>query len=72
MTKSSSPAWSAPAERGNNPAPAGRETAIGGEEITVALNGGALTVKKVRGGGAKVSGAEFAQEVNLQPGDRLE
>ena len=56
---------------GNNSAAAGQVTAIGGEEITVALNGGALTVKKARGTGAKVSGAEFAKQAGLNIGDRL-
>ena len=46
-------------------------TAIGGEEITVAMNGGALTVKKARGAGAKISGAEFAKQVGLKVGDKL-
>jgi methionyl-tRNA formyltransferase len=52
-------------------APAGQVTCIGAEEITVALNGGTLTVKKLRGEGAKVSGAEFAKQVDLKIGDRL-
>lgn len=56
---------------GNNAAPAGQVTAIGAEEITVALNGGALTVKKLRGDGAKISGAEFAKQAGLKVGDRL-
>ena len=56
---------------GNNSAPAGTATAIGAEEFTVALNGGTLTVKKARGAGAKLSGAEFAKEVDLKVGDRL-
>ncbi|HWH76386.1 MAG TPA: methionyl-tRNA formyltransferase, partial [Candidatus Binatus sp.] len=36
-------------ELGNNSAVAGQLTGIGAEEITIALNGGTLTVKKVRG-----------------------
>ena len=56
---------------GNNSAPAGTVTAIGAEEFAVALNGGTLTVKKARGAGAKLSGAEFAKEVDLKVGDRL-
>jgi len=55
----------------NNSAPAGQVTAIGEEEITVALHGGSLIVKKARGEGAKVSGATFAREANLQVGNRL-
>ena len=58
-------------QTGNNSTPAGQVTGIGAEEITVALNGGTLTVKKLRGEGAKVSGAEFAKQVELKIGDRL-
>jgi methionyl-tRNA formyltransferase len=54
----------------NSPA-AGEITEIGGEDITIALNGGTLTVKRMRGEGAKISGAEFAKEANLKIGDRL-
>jgi methionyl-tRNA formyltransferase len=54
-----------------NSAAAGQVTGIGGEEITVALNGGTLTVKRMRGEGAKISGAEFAKQVDLKVGDRL-
>ena len=50
---------------------AGQVTGIGAEEITIALNGGTLTVKKVRGEGAKVRGAEFAKQADLKVGDRL-
>jgi methionyl-tRNA formyltransferase len=58
-------------QNGANNAPAGQVTAIGAEEITVALNGGTLTVKRMRGEGAKVSGAEFAKQVDLKIGNRL-
>ena len=54
-----------------NSVAAGQVTAIGGEEITVALNGGTLTVKRMRGEGGKSSAAEFAQQVDLKVGDRL-
>jgi methionyl-tRNA formyltransferase len=54
-----------------NSAAAGQVTGIGGEEITVALSGGTLTVKRMRGEGAKISGAEFAKQVDLKVGDRL-
>jgi methionyl-tRNA formyltransferase len=54
-----------------NSAAAGQVTGIGGEEITVALSGGTLTVKRMRGEGAKISGAEFAKHVDLKVGDRL-
>lgn len=56
---------------GSNTTPAGQVTGIGAEEITIALKGGTLTVKKVRGDGAKVSGAEFAKQADLKVGDRL-
>jgi methionyl-tRNA formyltransferase len=58
-------------QSGNHASPAGQVTAIGAEEITIALNGGALTVKRMRGDGAKVSAARFAQEASLRVGDRL-
>jgi methionyl-tRNA formyltransferase len=54
-----------------NAAPAGQIIEIGAEAITVALDGGTLVVKRMRGAGAKISGAEFAKEVNLKVGDRL-
>lgn len=54
-----------------NTASAGQVTAIGAENIAIALNGGALTVKRLRGEGAKISGAEFAKQVGLKVGDRL-
>jgi methionyl-tRNA formyltransferase len=56
---------------GNNSSPAAQVIGIGAEEITIALNGGTLTVKKARGEGAKVSGAEFAKQAGLSVGDRL-
>ncbi|MGH7798350.1 MAG: methionyl-tRNA formyltransferase [Candidatus Binatia bacterium] len=56
---------------GANTASAGQVTAIGAENIAIALNGGALTVKRLRGEGAKISGAEFAKQVDLKVGDRL-
>ena len=59
-------------QSGNNSAPAGQVAGLGGEELTIALNGGTLTVKRVRGEGAKISGAEFAKQVNLKVGDRLQ
>ena len=51
--------------------PPGQITAIGAEEITIALNGGTLTAKRLRGDGAKISGAEFAKQVDLKAGARL-
>ena len=58
-------------QSGSNTAPAGQITGIGAEEITIALNGGTLTVKRMRGEGAKISGAEFAKQAELKVGDRL-
>lgn len=58
-------------QAGNNSAPAGQVLAIGAEAITVAVNGGTLTVKKLRGDGAKISGAEFAKQAGLKVGERL-
>jgi methionyl-tRNA formyltransferase len=54
----------------NSPA-AGQVTAIGDEDVTIALNGGTLTVKRMRGEGAKISSAELAKQVGLKVGDRL-
>ena len=54
-----------------NSAAAGLVTGIGAEEITIALNAGTLTAKRMRGAGAKISGAEFAKQVDLKVGDRL-
>jgi methionyl-tRNA formyltransferase len=58
-------------QRGNDSAAAGEITNIGTEEISVAVAGGTLIVKKMRGEGAKVSGAEFAKQADLKIGDRL-
>ena len=44
---------------------------IGADEITIALNGGSLVVKRVRGQGAKTSAAEFAKGAGLQIGAQL-
>ena len=52
----------------------GEVTAIGArgtDDLTIALNGGTLTVKRMRGEGGKVSGAQFAKEANLKVGDRF-
>jgi methionyl-tRNA formyltransferase len=58
-------------QAGNNDAASGEVIAIGPEAITVALNGGTLSVKRLRAEGAKISGAEFAQQAGLKAGDRL-
>ena len=44
---------------------------IGADEIAVALEGGTLAVKRMRGEGGKISAAEFAKQVALKVGDRL-
>lgn len=54
-----------------NTAPAGQVTAVGAEDLTIALKGGTLIVKRIRGEGGKVSAPEFAKQVDLQVGDRL-
>jgi methionyl-tRNA formyltransferase len=54
-----------------NSAPAGQVTAIGADDIAVALNGGTLMVKKMRDEGAKMSAVEFAKQVDLKVGDQL-
>jgi methionyl-tRNA formyltransferase len=56
---------------GANSVPAGQVTAIGAEDIAIGVKGGTLTVKRLRGEGAKISGAEFAKVANLKVGDRL-
>lgn len=58
-------------EPGATHAPAGQITAVGTESVSVALNGGTLNVKRMRGDGAKVAAAEYANQTGLQVGDRL-
>ena len=58
-------------QKGANSPAAGQVTGIGSEDITIALTGGTLTVKRMRGQGAKISGAEFAKQANIKVGDRL-
>ena len=55
----------------SNSAPAGQVTGIGTEEVTVALNGGTLTVRRMRGEGGKINAAEFSKQAGLNVGDRL-
>lgn len=50
---------------------AGVVTAIGAAEISIALRGGTLTVKRVRADGGKISAADFAKQTGLKVGDRL-
>jgi methionyl-tRNA formyltransferase len=44
---------------------------VGTEDISIALAGGTLIVKRMRGEGGKVSAAEFAKQGKLKVGDRL-
>jgi len=59
-------------QNGANSAAAGRITAIGGEEIAIALNGGMLSVRRMRGEGGKISATEFAKQAELRVGAQLE
>jgi methionyl-tRNA formyltransferase len=58
-------------QNGTNSPPPGQITGVGDEEITIALKGGTLRVKRMRGEGAKVSGAELAKQLGLKIGDCL-
>ncbi len=56
---------------GANSTAAGQVTAIGSEEITIALSDGTLTVKRMRGESGKISAAEFAKQAGVKVGHRL-
>lgn len=56
---------------GNDPAAPGEVTHIDAEEIGVALSGGTLIVKKMRGEGGKIAATEFSKQADLKVGDRL-
>jgi methionyl-tRNA formyltransferase len=56
---------------GASGAPAGEITAVGAEEITIALNGGTLVIRRIRGEGAKIPAAEFARQAGWAVGMRL-
>jgi methionyl-tRNA formyltransferase len=58
-------------QRENVSSAAGTVTAIDGENLNIALNGGTLIVKKARGESGKVAAAEFARQAGLGAGDRL-
>lgn len=58
-------------QAGNSSAPAGKVTGIGADEITITLNGGTLSVKRMRGEGAKMSAAEFSKQAGFNVGDQL-
>jgi methionyl-tRNA formyltransferase len=46
-------------------------TAVGAEEITIALNGGTLVIRRIRGESAKIPAAEFARQAGWAVGMRL-
>ena len=46
-------------------------SAIDGENLNIALNGGTLVVKKMRGDGGKIAATECARQAGLNVGDRL-
>jgi methionyl-tRNA formyltransferase len=56
---------------GNVAAAPGEVIALGTEDVRVALSGGTLIAKRLRGEGGKLSAADFAQETGLQPGSCL-
>ena len=58
-------------QRGATPSLPGQVTDVGTDEITIALNGGTLAVKRVRGQGAKISAAEFARQSGWKIGAQL-
>jgi methionyl-tRNA formyltransferase len=49
----------------------GQVVEIGQEELSVAVPGGVIVAKKVRGEGGKVSGAEFAKQAGIEVGAQL-
>ena len=58
-------------QNGAHGAAAGQVTAIGSEEIAIALNGGTLNVRRMRGEGGKISATEFAKQTELRVGAKL-
>ena len=58
-------------QSGAHGAAAGQVTAIGSEEIAIALNGGTLNVRRMRGEGGKISATEFAKQTELRVGAKL-
>jgi methionyl-tRNA formyltransferase len=56
---------------GDASAAPGEIISIGAEEINVALNGGTLILKKMRGDSGKIPAAEFTKQSGLKTGDRL-
>jgi len=49
----------------------GQIVEIGNEDLHVAVPGGVISAKKVRGEGGKVAGAEFAKQTGLEVGSQL-
>jgi methionyl-tRNA formyltransferase len=58
-------------QRGDVAAAPGQITDIGVEAVNVALSGGTLIVKRLRGDGGKIAAAEYAKHADLSVGDRL-
>ena len=58
-------------ELGATDARPGQVTAIGAENVSIAVVGGSLSVKRIRGDAAKVAAAEFAKQAGLTIGDQL-
>lgn len=58
-------------QNGAGSAAAGQVIDIDSEEVAIALNGATLTVKRMRGEGAKTSAAAVAKQVGLEVGARL-
>ena len=56
---------------GNDSAAPGEITSIGSGAIGIALDGGTLIVKKIRGEGGKISASDFAEQANLKVGAQL-
>jgi methionyl-tRNA formyltransferase len=58
-------------QKGANSASAGQVTGIGSEDIAIALNGGTLSVRRMRGDGGKITAAQFAEQGDLSIGAQL-
>src|SRR5262249_35410406 len=57
--------------KGATTAAPGQIVEIGEESLTVAVPGGMILAKKVRGDGGKISGAEFAKQAGINVGAQL-
>ena len=58
-------------QKAANIASAGQVTGIGSEDIAIALNGGTLSVRRMRGDGGKISAAQFAKQGDWSIGAQL-